>query len=103
MGDRLGKTSAVGLNIFYLFLFAHSIIQLEENEQIPVIKSANGHTTLNAPVLVRSLKLSNFFNDTAFTEIYTLYLRDSFPLNFLISFYLHAVSFNLKKMNKFQL
>src|SRR5258705_9648484 len=59
MGDRLGTPSAVGLNIFDFFLFARSTIKFEENEQIPVIKSANDHTTLNAPVLVRSLKLSN--------------------------------------------
>src|SRR5258705_5665659 len=103
MGDRMGTPSAVGLNFFDFFLFARSTIKLEENEQITVIKSANGHTTLNAPVLVRSPEDNQrrarivLGWETAWVH------RVLLALIFLISFYLNSVPLTLKKMNKLRL
>ena len=54
MGDRLGTPGAVA-NLFAWKWMGRD--EVREGDSLPVL--SNGHTTLNPPVLVRSLKLSS--------------------------------------------
>ena len=65
MGDRLGTLDAAGIfardksQTFLFFSFPFSSTTRDWKRLDLALSDANGHITLNTPVLVRSLKLSN--------------------------------------------